>query len=158
MAYPSPPLFALIIGIDRYKDTDIPRLSGAVADADAMHEFLVSHIRVPEHRVVNLRNDQATKRAMIKSIKGLATEKAIAIGDPILIYYAGHGGQVEPPAQWKPSLSSKIEMLLPYDFASKGSTTQEGQGLFDQTLSVLLDNIAQSKSDNIVSLVYVLSQ
>ena len=151
MTYTSPRLFALVIGIDKYKDPNIRRLSGAVADAEAVCEFLCSRVHVPDERIVIMRNEQATKRAMISAFERLASETIIGVKDPILIYYAGHGGQAEPPAQLKHSLGSKIEMLLPYDFNSMGSTTSEGQGLFDLKLSSLLADIAESKSDNIVS-------
>ncbi len=157
MTYASSRLFALVIGIDEYKDPNIRRLSGAVADAEAVYDFFHSHIHVPADRIIIMRNEQATKWAMISAFEKLASETRIVEKDPILIYYAGHGGQAEPPAQLKHSLGSKIEMLLPYDFNSKGSTTSEGQGLFDLKLSSLLANIARCKSDNIVRLLFYCS-
>ena len=140
-------LFAVLIGINKYKDPKISPLRGAVADADAMCEFLVSDLHVPEDRIVNLRNKQATKSAIIKAIEGLATAPETLIGkdDPILIYYAGHGTLVESPEQ------QEVHMFLPYDFSLEGPTVEGGQGIYDHTLGSLLANIARSKSDNIVS-------
>ncbi len=130
MPFPRPPLYALVIGIDEYKDTNIHRLSGAVADADAVCKFLESHLHVPKDRIVNLRNEKATRSAMMSAIKNIASTPEATIGadNPILIYYAGHGGQTNTPEPWKPSLGPRIEMLLPYDFVSTASDTREGQG------------------------------
>ncbi|KJA24870.1 hypothetical protein HYPSUDRAFT_38216 [Hypholoma sublateritium FD-334 SS-4] len=145
-----PRIFALIIGIDNYKDTKIDRLSGAVADAENMRDFLVDDLRVSkDQRIIELYNEQATKSAMIKALKNLATKEEIGKDDPILIYYAGHGSQFQAPDDWGANLHSKIEMLLPYNFDLKGSESLEEQGLLDQTFSALLSDIALNKSNNV---------
>ncbi len=145
-------MFAVLIGINKYKDPQISPLHGAVADADAMSEFLVSDLHVPKDRIVNLRNKQATKSAIIKAIEGLATAPETLIGrdDPILIYYAGHGTLVETPEQHG-GIVSTAQMFLLYDFSLEGPTVQGGQGIYDHILGSLLANIARNKSDNIVS-------
>jgi hypothetical protein len=148
-----PSLFALVIGINKYKNHPSPQnLGGAVQDADAVREFLISELRVPEQRIINLRNEQATREVMLKELEGLATNPAIGPEDPILIYYAGHGAEVRGPEGWQTSTADRqIQMLIPHDFIDKGSETNEGQGVFDFLLGKLLERIAKNKSDNIVS-------
>ncbi|THU79034.1 hypothetical protein K435DRAFT_973293 [Dendrothele bispora CBS 962.96] len=143
-------LFALIIGIDNYQDPDVPDLHGAVADADAMKDFLITDLRIPAARIVNLRNEEANRNAMIDALENLAENPAIGSQDPILIFYAGHGGEAPAPKGWATSTADNtIQMLIPHDFNQEGSGDINGQGLFDITLSRILENIAKAKSDNI---------
>ncbi|THV02695.1 hypothetical protein K435DRAFT_792310 [Dendrothele bispora CBS 962.96] len=145
---PPSSLFALIIGINQYQDPDISDLQGAVADADAMEEFLISDVRVPTERIINLRNKEATREAMIRALEDIANNSAIGPEDPILIFYAGHGGELKAPQGWE-TPDNMIQMLLPYDFVRQGSEDISGQGIFDRTLLRILEKIAQNKSDNI---------
>lgn len=148
----SPPssLFALIIGINKYKDPDVPDLHGAVPDANEVQKFLISKVGVAENRIVILRDAEATREKIVHAIQNLAQNPAISTQDPILIFYAGHGG--EAPSPWKTSSENDmIQMLIPHDFVSKGSKDHQGQGIFDITLSKLLADVAKKKSDNIVS-------
>ncbi|KAK0214591.1 caspase domain-containing protein [Armillaria fumosa] len=146
---PAPPLFALIIGINKYLSRKFPDLHDAVADADAVNIFLQETLRVPEHRIKNLRNEGAMRAAIEEAIKGLGDDPEIKKDDPILIYYAGYGAKANAPSGW-PSANGKIQMLVPYDFILDGSSdSRRGQGILDITLSRLLKGIADKKSDNI---------
>lgn len=145
-------MFAVIVGVDEYKDSYIPRLSGAVADADAVRDFLVSTFGVATNHMVNLRNSEATKTRITQALESLATNSDINVNDPILIYFAGHGSTTRAPSYaWKTSNEDNtIQMILPYDFSRKGSPSSDGQGIWDIRLSTLLENVAKAKSDNIV--------
>ncbi|PBK66463.1 hypothetical protein ARMSODRAFT_1021270 [Armillaria solidipes] len=147
MASPAP-LFALVIGIDKYRSDRID-LSGAVADADAVNEFLQKTLRVPTGQIKNLRNEEATRLTIEAAIKDLGNNPAIKKDDPILIYYAGHGAEASAPSGWS-STNGKIQMLVPHDFITNGSDDSErGQGVLDMRLSRLLADLAAKKSDNI---------
>jgi len=78
---------ALIIGINDYKDSDIPDLKTAVNDAREMAEILRSDYGFTE--VVVLLNDKANESNIIRSLRNLATQTNE--NDSVLIYYAGHG-------------------------------------------------------------------
>ncbi|KZV74055.1 hypothetical protein PENSPDRAFT_732472 [Peniophora sp. CONT] len=108
------PLHALIIGIDTYKSERIPNLSGAAADANAMDEYLRLDLDVPTEQIVNLRNEQATRAAIIRSIEAFHTRGNIRTGDPILIYFAGHGCTTKAPKEWRVG-TQNISMIVPYD-------------------------------------------
>ena len=81
--------FALIIGIDEYANAS--KLSGAVADAKAMKQYLEKHFRVPEANIVSLFNEEASRLEIIKAFRKLRDNELIEKGDPIVIYYSGHG-------------------------------------------------------------------
>ncbi|PBK59431.1 hypothetical protein ARMSODRAFT_899277 [Armillaria solidipes] len=149
MVSPPPPLFALVIGIDKYFSDGIRDLSGAVADADAINTFLQEALGVPKGQIKDLRNEEATKLTIEAAIEDLGNNPAIKKDDPILIYYAGHGAEANAPAGW-PSTNGKIQMLVPHDFIPSGSSnSKQGQGVLDVRLSHLLADLAAKKSDNI---------
>ncbi|PBK59428.1 hypothetical protein ARMSODRAFT_899249 [Armillaria solidipes] len=149
MVSPAPPLFALIIGIDKYLSNGVKDLSGAVADANAVDAFLQKSLHIPNGQIKILRNEEATRVTIETEIKDLGNNPAIKKDDPILIYYAGHGAEANAPSGW-PSASGRLQMLVPYDFIPSGSDDSErGQGVLDVRLSHLLADLAAKKSDNI---------
>ncbi|KAK0214569.1 hypothetical protein IW262DRAFT_1515117 [Armillaria fumosa] len=146
---PTPRLFALVIGINKYLSEEVRDLSSAVADADDVSEFLQKTLGVPKDQIKNLRNEQATRVTIETEINNLGNNPAIAKDDPILIFYAGHGAEARAPSRWL-NTYGKLQMLLPHDFIFSGSSnSHEGQGVLDITLSRLLRNVAEKKSDNI---------
>ena len=140
-------MFALIIGIDKYTSTKCKELRGAVADAKAMKEYLEQDLRVPKDHIRTLFDHSATRDAIIKAFKELQTDERIKNGDPIVIFYAGHGGELSAPLSWiwwAPE--SKIQCLLPHDYeASKINPIP------DRAIGALVEGIAKSKGDNIAS-------
>lgn len=92
--------WAIVIGIDQYESDDIPRLGGAVADAEAMAEAFKRYVEVPPANVVLL-----TSAGDRKPTKAAITEAIIHIrnqinqnggsDDLLLLFFAGHG--VETP-------------------------------------------------------------
>ncbi len=74
------------------------------------------------------------------------------MGDAILIYYAGHGAQFDPPQNHEAGgADSKIQAILPYDYGCADTENMLIPPIFDYTLEKLLSYIAQKKGDNIVS-------
>ncbi|KAK0486537.1 hypothetical protein IW261DRAFT_1664882 [Armillaria novae-zelandiae] len=149
MASPLPPLFALVIGIDKYLSNEIRDLSGAVADADAVDAFLQETLRVPKSQIKNLRNEEGTGLTIETAIKDLGNNPKIKRDDPILIFFAGHGAEAKAPSGWSSS-NERIQMLVPHDFIASGSKDlNHGQGVLDRRLSHILADLAARKSDNI---------
>jgi len=116
-----------------------------------MKEYLENSLKVQKCHIRNLRNAQATRAAIISEIAALETNPDIKQGDPILIYYAGHGGGCPAPAGWEAGgADSKTQMLIPHDY----HTTVENREVFgipDRSLNALLSRLAKAKGDNIVS-------
>ena len=153
-----PHLFALIIGISEYESPNIPDLVGAVPDADAMRYYLQEHLGVPNSQIRDLRNSEATRAAIINGIEAFSLNDEIAEGDPILIYYAGHGGSADTPEGWV-GCTGKIELLVPYDHSSLALKDIDSKhGIPDRTLGALLSRLAIRKGDNIVRRSFILHE
>jgi hypothetical protein len=122
-------------------------LTGCVADADDIYDFLVKTMGVSPSDIINLRNEQATRAKIKSSLQALAKNERIRNGDSIVIYFAGHGSTAKAPSGWSTDESS-IQMFLPHDF-DYTSTENDAQGFFDLTFAALLSEIAKAKGDNI---------
>jgi hypothetical protein len=100
--------WAVIIGISNYRDTRIPSLRYAVADAKAFYEWTISPSggRYAPAQVKVLLNEEATgekiKEALFEWLKQALAE------DVITIYYSGHGTPDSPD-------SNDNLFLLPFD-------------------------------------------
>ncbi len=142
----NPTLFALIIGIDDYEG--IPKLTGAVPDADAIERYLTIDLGVAEQHIRSLRDKDATRSRVIQELQAMAHDPRIEVGDPIVFYYAGHGSTVQSPHDWG---NTDIQLILPYDYSCEvdGVTVN---GIPDRTIGALLAKLAEAKGNNIVIL------
>lgn len=142
-----PSLFALIIGINEYKDPELPNLSGAVGDAKAVKSYLENTLGVPASQIQTLYDSEATRDAIVQALRALRTDPRIENGDPILIFYSGHGGTGNAPVGWEAG-SPEIQILLSHDAGCE----ENGRvicGVPDRTMGVLLEQIAKEKGNNI---------
>jgi len=86
--------FALVVGVDKYADTQITTLGGASNDARALAAALVEHAGFPTDQVVLLSSDQPEERHptrgnILRRLSNLAT---IVPRDGLLLFaFAGHG-------------------------------------------------------------------
>ncbi|KAG8706557.1 hypothetical protein FRC09_002354 [Ceratobasidium sp. 395] len=142
-------LYALVIGINSYPK--LKPLTGAVADAAAMEDFLITDLKVPPDHIINLRNGQATRGGIIQAFRRLRDSPRIHKGDPILIYYAGHGGNGTAPAEWKTKYGhDEIQVIFPYDYDLPVSGSKETVNCIpDRTIGMLLNELAVAKGNNI---------
>ena len=106
---------------------------------------------VPNSQIRNLRDSEATRAGILHEINALITDDRIRRGDPILIFYAGHGSTALTPKRWE-SGGPTIQLLLPHDFLCENEKGQKVHGIPDRTLGVLLEHLASAKGDNIVRL------
>jgi hypothetical protein len=150
---PIPRFHALLIAINKYKHggTDkLRHLTGCIPDADDMMDFLIKDLRVARTSITYLRDEEATRAKILSSIRSLSLNPEIQHGDPILIYFAGHGATALPPKGWHAGgHNSYIQMLVPYDFDSS-SCDPTTQGFCDITFGRVLSELARVKGDNIV--------
>lgn len=97
-----------------------------------------------------MKNKDATRETIIRELRALHSDKRIQRGDPILIYYAGHGSSTVSPAKWTRTEDQKengnIQYIVPYD------CDEWVAGIPDQTIAACLDHLAGAKGDNIVSI------
>lgn len=146
-----PPILALVIGINEYQC--FPQLAGAVADADAFEEFLKDTLGVPPADIISLRDAEASRQAIVNGFTALRDNPKFGKDEcAIVIYFAGHGAQVEKPPGWEDwqTPTGKIEILCPSDYGVQRSDTVI-QGIPDRTISKLVNHISDIKGNNIVS-------
>ncbi|PPQ68613.1 hypothetical protein CVT24_005431 [Panaeolus cyanescens] len=158
---PAQPILALVIGINEYPVYG--NLNAAVPDADRFAAFLTNKLNVPAENITNLRDEQATREAIIDGFLKLRDDVRYRKDEAaIVIYYAGHGAQVPKPTDdpewdhWATNLS-EIEMLCPHDVGMtktvvlpSGETEEVvEEGIPDRTISLLLNHISDLKGNNI---------
>lgn len=83
-------LYAIIIGINEYKDDRIKNLQSARTDALAFSNLLAESILENEREIITLLDQEATKTEIFKAIGELLPKK-IGRDDLITVYFAGHG-------------------------------------------------------------------
>ena len=76
--------WALIVGVDQYQTKDIPPLSGAVADARAVRQALVTYADFPEKQVALLTESQVTvddkkRRELYVKMQEMLADEAPAV-------------------------------------------------------------------------------
>jgi len=147
---PSFRLFAIIIGINEYAFPVVcPSLKGAVRDALAIKAYLEGHLGVPQSQIRLLLDAAATKSAIIQEFDNLVADQRIQRDDPILIFYAGHGGEVSPRPKWHwEAGDTKTQMLIPHDFGTE-INGRVVYGILDRTIGTLLSRVAEKCGDNI---------
>jgi hypothetical protein len=147
-----PRLFALIIGINVYEINE-KTLRGAVPDGKAFKSYLMKELCVPESHIITLFDHEATRTAIIEGFRKLRDNEDINEGDPIFIFYAGHGSKKFAHADWElEGRDVEMEVILSYDC---GAVNEEHparvEPIPDHTIGILIDEIAAKKGDNIVS-------
>ena len=145
-----PSLFALLIGINKYKSALIKDLKGSIADAEAVKGYLQDALGVPPSRIRTLFDEDATRVGITKTL-GALKDADIREGDPILIFYAGHGVTGDAPQDWPASGDRKIELLAPHDMEYNADKSVVN-AIPDHTIGILLEDLARARGDNIVRL------
>jgi hypothetical protein len=109
--------WALIIGVDKYHDRQISRLSGADNDAKSLQNALVQYAGFPEDQIILLATDQPEERqpTRINILTYLSNIGAQVPKDGLLlISFAGHGIDREGQAYLIPSdarLNDDVSLL-----------------------------------------------
>jgi hypothetical protein len=146
-----PRLFALIIGINYYDN--VRPLRGAVPDALSVKKYLEDSLKVPSGQIHTLLNKSASRAAIIKAFLSLRDDGRIEEGDPILIYYAGHGGRI-PSSEGEVGI---LQVILPQDYCESRENLYV-PAIPDRTIGALIAQIAEKKGDNIVRLIFEFSR
>jgi hypothetical protein len=118
-----------------------------VRDAKNIKQYLESSLGVDPSHIKTLYNEEATGQAIVRELCSLAEDTRILAGDAIVIFYAGHGAEANPPIDWDTG-GKNIQLLVPHDFEQVGNATVIA--LPDRTIGMLLDQIADAKGANIV--------
>jgi hypothetical protein len=117
----------------------LKKLKGAVPDANAMDEYLRTSLQVLPGQIFNLRDEHATRENIIAAFYKLRDNTEIQEGDPILIYYAGHGSEISTNGK-------KVQTLVPVEYLA-GQTSP----IPDRAVASLINSISKKHGNNIVS-------
>lgn len=102
--------WAVVIGIDQYRDPGISALRYATADAQAVFRFLTTNGGVKPANARLLINKDATQREIRQVLGDFLRQKALR-DDEVIIYYAGHG-TTEPDSSAEGGVA---KYLVPWD-------------------------------------------
>jgi hypothetical protein len=109
--------FAIVIGVDRYDDTQISTLGGAVNDAKTLANALVQYAGFPGDQVTLLASDQPVERQPTRGniLRRLSNLSAVIPKDGLLLLaFAGHGVERGGQAFLLPSdaqVSNDVDLL-----------------------------------------------
>jgi hypothetical protein len=101
-ASPQPTAYALVIGIEKYRD--VTPATGARRDAEQFAEVARQTLGVPEDHMRVLLDDRATRTDIVKQVRWLQTN--VVAGGRIYVYFSGHGA---------PDPTSGVSYIVPYD-------------------------------------------
>ncbi|MCU0493934.1 MAG: caspase family protein, partial [Chloroflexaceae bacterium] len=133
----NPPLYALLVGINEYKNPQITPLRGCVPDVEAVERFLVGQLDVPTRQITMLRNGEATYAAVIAAFESL--RKQAPKEAQVLVYFSCHGSQA-PAVDPTIEADGLDETLVLHD-----SRTEGVYDLLDKELGYLLDQLVQKE-------------
>ena len=85
-----PNAYAVVIGIEKYRQDGIPSVDFAARDAQAMYDYLTQAMGFDPKNVVLLTDEYATKTDLEKTF-GQWLENRVDVKSRVFVYYAGHG-------------------------------------------------------------------
>lgn len=130
----------------------MPALQGAVTDVMLFKDYLKNHLGVPRRQIKLLIDEDATRSAIISAIEILKDNPDIQFEDAIVIYFAGHGAEINAPQKWEcGDRDGKIQAIVPYDCDAMRADGQRVPPIPDHTINCLLSAVAQKHGNNIVS-------
>jgi hypothetical protein len=142
-------IFAYIICINEYKEP-VKNLQGCEKDGRDFANFLKSKLGVPESRIKRLIDEAATHESIIELFEDAAKNSSTHSGDPVIFFYAGHGGRVPAPKDWKTD-DNHIEVICPHDIGTVGGNGKLTYGIPDFVIASLLRKVATKKGGDVVS-------
>jgi hypothetical protein len=124
---------ALIIGIGRYADANIPDLPGVRFDRESATQMAMT-MQVPQDNIRYLQNEQATGDGIRLALRALTDR--VQEGDRVFIHYSGHGTRFNDPAA-----GGCVEALLAYDGGPRGTITNHEMADLLKTITNRTDKL-----------------
>ena len=100
-----PEAYAVVIGVEKYRQPGIPAVDFAADDARTMYRYLTRAMGFDPKNVVLLTDDQATKTDFEKNL-GSWLKNRVGPKSRVFVYYAGHGS---------PNPETGQGYLMPYE-------------------------------------------
>lgn len=89
-AKPDPNAYAVVIGVEKYRQAGIPAVDYAARDAKTMYEYLTESMGFDPQNVISLTDGEATKTDFEKHF-GKWLRNRVDAKSRVFVYYAGHG-------------------------------------------------------------------
>lgn len=145
---------ALLVGID-YENANphIPRLYGAINDAQAMYGLMTEKLGIPADSIHMLLESQATRTAILQNFRKWLIEETSA-GDVVFFQYAGHGASVpdptgrqkdDPVKQGDAKGQALAEAFVPFDTEMDAARKSVKNLIFDAEVQLLLNELQGRK-------------
>ena len=132
-AAPQPAAYALIVGIDHYRD--VPAATGARTDAERFAELAKKTLGLRDDHVRVALDDHATKTDVLGGLEWL--EKSVSPGGRVYFFFSGHGAPT-------PDAST---FLVPYDGKPKNIA---GSAV---AMSDVMKSLARTKARDVLAIV-----
>ncbi|KAJ6462404.1 caspase domain-containing protein [Mycena vulgaris] len=145
-------VFALIIGIDQYKN--LRNLRGCANDANDFKDFLINSLHVPSGHILLLTNEMATRANILSSFQShLIDNPSIRkLGeDTIIWFFAGHGSRIDAPNHMF-STDDLVETICPHDQSGADEAENTVHGIPDFTIHTLMHKLAEEKGNNLTAI------
>jgi hypothetical protein len=134
VAAPQPTAWALIVGIEKYRD--LPAPPGALADAQRFKKLVSETFGVPPDQIIEAVDTHAGKSDIEKHLGALG--KRVRAGDRVYFFFSGHGA---------PDASNGTSYLVPYD--GDPSALEESA----LPLATVLDKLGKTKAKEVIAFV-----
>ena len=143
-------LYALLVGINKYKSPSIHDLSGCVTDVERFATFLKHRTQQDDTEseknhlhIKTLIDAEATRENIINQFRNHLSQ-ASGRDDVVLFYYSGHGSQEHAPELfWHIEPDKKNETLVCHESRSEGGLYD----LADKELAFLLHELTAANPD-----------
>lgn len=133
-------IWALIVGINEYKNPKVKDLSGCVNDANAMASFLQDVFAVPDQQIKMLLDTDATRENILHRIDSfLLKNDEITPEDQILFMYAGHGSTLK--GQQTGAANQEAQCLVAHDSRTEDADGRHIFDIPDTTLQILFNHL-----------------
>ncbi|MGC5052863.1 caspase family protein [Micromonospora sp. DT48] len=130
-------LYALLVGIDKYRASAVPDLAGCRTDVVEARAFLESRLAPGVTLApLSLHDGQATRAAVAEAFRSHLGQAGPA--DTALFWFSGHGSEAPAPDWWHVEPTGMLQTLVCVDSRAGGVPD-----LLDKELSVLLDEVAR---------------
>lgn len=130
--------YALVIGVDKYRDQSIRELLCCVNDARDIAEALQARCSIPKENLKLLTNERATLGNIRVEVEQLVARTKP--GDTVIIYWSGHGGRCANVDMTEPD--GLDAYLVPHDGSIESDSAARKTMLLDKTFGRWVQELA----------------
>ncbi|KZV62145.1 hypothetical protein PENSPDRAFT_263635 [Peniophora sp. CONT] len=150
--------WAIVIGINRYSDDEVPDLRGCLADTTLIVDYLLDTLKVPQQHILVLTspldnkhevgcNGLPTRAAILAALYDhFRDNDAVQMGDNLLFYFAGYGSFYDGYTSFGAS-NMRTEAICPLDRGVNSSASIYDISGYE--LDIIFAEICKSKSLNL---------